>query len=279
MQRNNLTSVQEMLEQLPTEELRVLLDRELHTESVNDNSVRLILNILKERQKDLQVDVTPAMEEAWGNYQRETDKIWKRSARSRRIRSWALRAASMAAVLVLLIAVLPQQAGAQMLWERMMRWTDSFLEFFGPNDNVQTLEYEFDTDNPGLQQVYATVVEMGVTEPVVPMWIPEGYELVECRIASTPAKESLMTSFAAGQKNLVFNVDVYKTEVSRKYQKNDADVEVYELNETEFLIMKNIDLWTVVWAVDKIECSFSIECQEDSLYEILKSIYVRRMNT
>ena len=40
-------------------------------------------------------------------------------------------------------------------------------------------EYVFETDHPGLQQIYDAVVEMGVTEPVVPMWVPEGYDLVE----------------------------------------------------------------------------------------------------
>ena len=54
--------------------------------------------------------------------------------------------------------------------------------FFSPDEPTQAIEeYEFRTEHPGLQEVYDAVAGLGVTEPVVPMWIPEGYTLFMCR--------------------------------------------------------------------------------------------------
>lgn len=278
MQSNNVTSIRQMLEQMPTEDLREMLDQELHAETVNDDSVRLLLSILRERRKTVTVEMTPNLERAWEKYQQDTDEIWKGSRRSRIIRSWVSRAAAAAAVLaVLLIPIVPKEAGAESLWEALVRWTTEIVEFFGPEDNEHRyIEYEFSTDNPGLQQVYDAVVELGVTDPVVPMWLPEGYELDEFWVDDTPAVTKVYSRFICQDKELVFCVDIYNADVSRIYQKDEALVNKYEYGGVKHYILNNNKNISVVWNWEDIECSLSSDLQEDTLHQILKSIYVRR---
>lgn len=278
MQSNNVTSIRQMLEQMSTEDLREMLDQELHAETVNDDSVRLLLSILRERRKTVTVEMTPNLERAWEKYQQDTDEIWKGSRRSRIIRSWVSRAAAAAAVLaVLLVPIVPKEAGAESLWEALVRWTTEIVEFFGPEDNEHRyIEYEFSTDNPGLQQVYDAVVELGVTDPVVPMWLPEGYELVECQMVSYPAKQRVYSRFAYHDKEIIFCIDVYNTDISRMYQKTGDETNIYEYGGVIHAVFNNNATLSAIWEQPNIECLLVIDCQEETMKEILKSIYIRR---
>ena len=275
MQKNNISSVQDLFQQMSTEELRELLDKELHSETVNDDAIRLIMGILRERNKAEVTQVPPQTLKAWEKYQRDTDRIYAPARRAIQLRRWIARGAAAAAVLLLfLLPVMPQEAGAESLWETLTRWTTEVMEFFGYHDNEDRLvTYEFKTDNPGLQQVYDKAVELGITVPVVPMWLPEGYELVECRVAEYPAKTRLYSRFANVEDVIVLNFDLYKTEVSRKYQKNEIGIEMIEIDGVEHFLFANLDNKVMVWERDKIECSVSLQCQEEILYEIIQSIY------
>lgn len=280
MESNNVTSIRQMLEQMTTEQLRDMLDKELHTEPVNGDSIRLLRSILQDRNKGVTVEMTPNLERAWEKYQRDTDKIWEASRRSRRIRSWAMRAAAAAAVLaLLLVPIVPQEAGAESLWDALVRWTTEIVEFFGPNDNEGRIEeYEFKTDNPGLQQVYDAVVELGVTDPVVPMWLPEGYELVEFYEEKSPAVTRIHSRFKCDEAISVFYIDIYNADVSRTYQWDEKVIASYEHSGIVHQILNNYDLMTAVWSRENIECSLSLNCQEDTLHRILKSIYMAEDN-
>lgn len=275
MESNNVTSIRQMLEQMSTEQLRDMLDRELHTEPVNGDSIRLIRSILRDRNGNITVEMTPNLERAWEKYQRDTDKIWKASRRTRWIRSWTLRAAAAAAVFVLLLVpILPQEVGAESLWDALVRWTTEIVEFFGPKDNAHRIvEYEFKTDNPGLQQVYDAVVGLGVTDPVVPMWLPEGYELVELDIENYPVKNRVHSRFQTDDGSIIFFVDIYSVDVARKYQKDEDVVDSFECGGIVHKIIQNFDLTAVLWSRGCTECYLSFDCQEDELYRILKSIY------
>lgn len=275
MPLNDMTSVQELFEQLPTEQLREMLDKELHTEPVNADAIRLLMGILRERNKENPVQITPETEQAWEKYQQDSEKIWKGAKRSGKIRNWIIRTASAAAVLaVLLLPIVPQEAGAESLWDTLMRWTSEIVEFFGPKDNEGRIEeYVFQTDNPGLQQVYDAVVELGVTDPVVPMWLPEGAELVEYKVLSFPAKTRLHTRFVYNDASIIFYIDIYKTDVSHLYQKDQTEVSRYERGGIQHVIIKNNNTLVAIWTRNNIECSIFTECQEDTLHTILDSIY------
>ena len=159
--------------------------------------------------------------------------------------------------------------------EKLARLTDSIVEFFSPgmaNDNIK--EYVFETDNPGLQQVYDAVVGLGVTEPVVPMWLPEGYELVECKVVETSHKQGIAASFQNEQRYIAYRIDIHGVDVSHEYHWGGDIIAEYECAGIRHTIMRNNDRWVVTWFTDNIECSFTLDCQEDTLYNILKSIYV-----
>ena len=275
MKSNNVTSIRQLLENMSTEELREMLDKELHAQQVDGDAIRLLLQILRERQKDVVVEMTPNLERAWEKYQRDTDKIWQVSRRTARIRTLVTRAAAAAAVLVLLLVpMLPQEAGAESLWDALARWTAEIVEFFGPEDNTHRIVgYEFKTENPGLQQVYDAVTALGVTEPVVPMWLPEGYEIIELWQDVTRAKTRIHASFGLDGSIIILSIDIYNTNVSHMYQKNGTEIKTYECGGVDHLFLKNNNKTSVVWEREYIECAMSMDSQEDTWYRIIDSIY------
>lgn len=280
MKNDNMPSVQELFQQMSTEELRALLDKELHTEPVNDHGIRLIMGVLRERNKDTAVQVSPETLKAWEKYRKATDQIYAPARRNLQIRRWLTRAAAAAAVLaLLLLPVIPQEAGAESFWETLTRWTSEVMEFFGYRDNEDRLvAYEFRTDNPGLQEVYDKVIELGITVPVVPMWLPEGYELVECQVVEYPVSTKLHSRFVNTEETIIFSIEVFEAEVSRKYQKDETAVDTIESAGILHQQFSNLDTNVIIWTRENIECSLFVSSHEASLDRIIKSIYDSEAN-
>lgn len=279
MQQNNISSIRELLEQLPTQQLDDMLNAELGREIPDANAVKLILDILKQREKEHPIALTPGIESAWKKYRQDSAKLQSKKNRGVRLPPWALRAASVAAVFVLILLTIPQQAHAESFWDGLVRMTSEIVEFFSPADTESRLEkYEFKTDNPGLQQVYDTVTELGVTVPVVPMWLLDGNELVECKVTEASRKTHLYAQFRIEDKVTTYLMDIYDEDALHTYHRDEVSVRQYELYETTFNIMQNNELWVVIWTVENIECSIAVDCPEDDLYRILKSIYEMEEN-
>lgn len=276
MKKNNANSLRMFLDQTPTARLDEMLWEELSKESADEELVGTILQVLEERERDYPVEITPQIEAAWEKYQRQMKvPVTKPAKRSNGI----LRIAAVLAVVVLLFAAVPQKAEAETFFERLVRWTDSFFALLSPDDAKSgSEEYVFKTDHPGLQQVYDALAELGVTEPVVPMWIPEEYKLVDCKVLELPSCKGLTANFSNKNSELCFSVDIYTENVSCKYYKDETQVNKIEFGGIIHNIMRNNDRVVAVWANDNLECSISVDCQEDILISILRSIYTMEEN-
>lgn len=272
MQADNATWLRTALEGLPTRQLEEMLQEELTREQPNSQNIRLALKILQEREKDDPVEAGPEAEAAWEKYLDDIDEpIYEHSPKGR----WALRIASVAAIVILLLAALPQEASARNFFERLISWTDSVFALIGPEDadNI-TGEYVFRTDNPGLQQVYDAIVDLGVTQPVVPMWLPEGFELTECKVLENPTKNAVVAVFSDGSGKVRFEINIYSDNITSKYSKDEENVTDIEMAGVSHKITNNDDKWVAIWVRDKYECSILGDCQEDELLRILRSIYI-----
>lgn len=267
MQSNN----GEALEQLSTQQLDQMLQASLEKEDADPAEVNKILGVLKEREKDMPVEAGDREKLAWQRYKAREREGADRPAKKYK---WVLRAACIVAVLCVLTVAIAHNAQAEGVWGRIVRWTDSVIEFFSPDyASGGQQAYEFQTEHPGLQQVYDTVTQLGVTDPVVPMWLPEGYDLIFCQKIETDNKITVMSAFQNGEKLLNYNVAVYSEGVLNQFQKDETGAKKIEFGGIDHCVVRNNDKWVAVWTKDKIECSISIDCQEDELYQILRSIY------
>lgn len=267
MKELNNASLRDALEKLSTSQLDAMLRAELEKEPPDEYAVRLILKVLREREADYPVETNAQIDRAWDEYEQKTTP--KGIGVSHRI----LKAAAVLLVVGTLLFSLPQEVKAGSIFDRIAAWTDSIFELFSPGaDRIQT-EYVFQTDHPGLQELYDTVTGLGVTVPVVPMWMEEGYVLKECKVVETPICTKVVAIFMFGDKEALFSIYIYSQNVESEYHKNYPDTEQFESDGVFHNIFQNEGLWTAVWTKGNVECSIVIDCQEDILHKMIKSIY------
>lgn len=273
---DNELMLQRNLADLSVTQLRTMLNEEVQKDVPDDDLVLAILHILEDRDPVAVEGESDQEKAAWSLFRK---RIHARKKGRKQNTHNLMRVASIVLVFCLLFALVPQQAEADNWWQRLTKWTDDFFGFFREEEDTFQLEdYEFRTDNPGLQQVYDAVVELGVTIPAVPMWLPEGYELAECTTVETPVKQYVHARFLNNDKACVLKVHLLHTEGSKVYFKDEIPVQEHEKCGMKHNIIRNTETWSVTWTKDNIECFFSVDCTEDVLYEIIESIYRWRMN-
>lgn len=262
-------SLQESLQQLPTSQLDAMLRAELEKEIPDEHVVRLMLKILREREADIPVISNPQIDNAWTRFREKTAR------KITGVQHPLIKAAALLILCNLMLFALPQDAHAESFWDRIATWTENVFELFSKwNHNSLPQEYEFHTNHPGLQEIYDTAVELGVSVPVVPTWLDDGYVLDYSKKIATPSCSKVTAIFRKGEMEAVFELNIYADNISRKFHKDEENVKAYENDDTIHYIFRNNEVWTVVWTRDNYECSIVIECQEDVLYKILDSIYV-----
>lgn len=260
------------VKQLPTQQLEDMLHKELNKLQPDGELVRKLLSELESRSEPIDLD-QPAVQKAAQRFQQNcaADEARQQMQRVHKYRKWILSTVAAAIALCVLLLVVPGTANAESAWERLARWTDTVFEFFSPGD-VQE-EYVYTTDHPGLQQVYDEVADLGVTRPVVPMWIPEEYELTYLDIVPQRKKIQVRAKFSYATSEIMFVFEVYNQDSTRKHLKDDQRVGIYENDGIIHYILSNDSTTTVTWIIENIECSIYVDVQEDVLYKILDSIY------
>lgn len=271
MKQLDMADLRREWEPLSTAELEAMLQRELDRKPPDDEKVILLLHILEDREPKLPLRLTAREEQAWEQYRQ---KVMGRRRKGKLPIRWLSVAASVVLIVAVLTAVLPQQAEADNFWEMLQRITGNVMEYFSGEGKLADIDYSFKTDNPRLQQVYDAVVELGVTEPVVPMWLPDGYTFKEIDQYRSPVSQGIYVSFSNGGKEFVYKIDVFSGEPAHQFYKDDIHYESYEWEGTVYHITQNDGWWTVVWSKENIECVLALDCQEETLRRILRSIHV-----
>jgi len=268
-----MTDLRKELEQQSSKQLSEWLHAETEKEIPNDDLVLLILDILETRDADKPVELGPKSQIAWKKYQERAQSREEKKAVIPL--KWITRAASFFLVGIFLTAMIfPQQVTAGSFWKTLSSWTDDFFEYVNLGDAISTGEYVFETEIPGLQQVYEAVVEeLEITKPVVPMWLPGELTFVDMKVVDTPALKSVHAWFHDGEREIVLIFDKMGKDFSPTYYKSEQQVLEYERNGIIHNFVRNNEIWVISWTRDNIKCSIFVDCQEDILEDIVKSIY------
>lgn len=266
----------EELEKLSSQQLDDVLCAELGKECPDRNVVLGILEILESREKDMPLPEYPVASEARIRYEAWNDGFNKgRDASRKPMRK--LAGVAIAAVLILVFGVItPQALGAENIFTLIGRWTAAFFAFDEPETMperaVPQESYVFRTDNPGLQELYDTVTGLGITQRVVPQWLPDGYELVELKVDGSQKRMKVYARFTSESQEITISIRGLLDGFSPNYFKDETDVETVECGGLLHYIMGNEGVTQVVWHTGSVECLFYMTDGSD-LYQILGSTY------
>lgn len=272
--RENKTCPDQGWKQMPTEELDQILQAELRKEHPNEEVVLPILQTLEEREKGSLAENLPEDLTKLHTFS-EHNTSSKQSILRRR---WISGIAAVAAVACIIVMAFPRTVGAESFWDVLFRWTSSIFEFVDPDQDTTypINQSTFATDHPGLQQLYDKVSELGVTEPVVPTWLPDGFVLSELKEYSMPDRDKLYGRFHNGGNEIAITYRI-SSDNTTKFEKEETLVEAFETGDVRHFIMENGENLSVTWTVDGVECLLSTNISKSDTYAIIKSIYRRSL--
>lgn len=260
------------LELCSSEELDVIVRKELDSDTPDRETVLLALSILEERDPTDSTNRPEDALETWSNAVNRSTHLESQSYKpNRKHRRW-LTAVAAAVIALILLAVVPQSVGAESIFEIIGRWTrDTFGFSFGIEDQNQE-GYIFKSNHEGLQQIYAAVAAQGVTEPVVPTWIPEGYEMAELKIVSNTTVPKTCALLVTDDKYIQIMIEIHSEEASNKYPKDQMNVETIEYKDICYFIISNGNTYKAMWKNGKAECSVITNESMEVLKNMLNTI-------
>lgn len=266
----------EEFEKLTTPELEKLLLTELDSGSTNRDTVLQILSILKNRDSKHQADCPVGVETALEKYLegRESVMLNMPSVR-RKPKKWIGAVAAAVIIALTLLMTVPQAVGAESIFNIIGRWTQGLFVFSQSSGSTPTDEYVFQSENPALQQIYQAVAELGITQPVVPTWIPDQYVLTELIVNNRQAITKVIAQMNLDDKYIVITFELYGDNASNKYPKDDISAEIYDPAEINHYIIPNEGKWTSVWNNENTECTITTNDSKEALYDMIDSIYWR----
>lgn len=268
--RTNNTSLRNM----DTEALRSLLMMELSAEgNLNIEKIQEITDIIAERE---QLDV-PDVDASWEDFQnqyRSTEPLHTldqeqpvlptRKSKHKALRRVFLVAAVLASLL--LGATLTAQAADYDLWGAVAQWTSETFGF-----TLQQSDEKLDTISPELQPLWDAIQDAGISEPLLPTYLPEEYQQVE--LTEDQEQEFWSAAYQATD-DLFIQIQIQKRQNGdwAMLQKDEDTPEYYVWDGIEFYIMTNMGRWVAVWSSNEYEYYVSAT-NESEIYQMLESIH------
>ena len=197
-----------------------------------------------------------------------------RSSRRRCFCGLAKAAAIAAAALVLL--TLTVSALGYDLWSRLVAWTDETFSFSAGKAEE---DGAVPTYAPGLEELDAVLRENGVTEQVLPTWLPDGYVQTEFYSFKDADRSTFLISIWNTEDNSSTPINlcyIVRTDWGDlQYQKNVGNPHIYTTHGIDHYLLLNVESNMAVWLNENVECLISGLQSQVDLAHMIDSIYLK----
>lgn len=270
MEENKIEYSPQALAAAPREELRRMLTEQLHknVSEIDGDLVRRLMAELERRGPDPAFTDDQAVDAACEKFRGTGNR-----KRKRWYQSWMLKVASVVLILAILFFALPPATQAGNLQDVLGWWSDSVFQFITPGKQPHTQDYVYETDHPGLQQLYDTVKKAGIITPIVPRRMSEGFELTYLDSVQIRGESFIDATFVKGEQFIVISIIDHSDETAFQHEKDPVDATIWGMNGCNHFVIANEGRWTVTWVNKKTECTVSADCPEEDVYDMIKSIY------
>lgn len=191
----------------------------------------------------------------------------------RKIRPSIGAAVAMIAVVVLLSGTLTAYALGYDVIEAIASWTKETFSFTQQTDMAPS-EVTPSEDVTQISDLQSALCEYGITEKLVPTYIPNGYEQTEFYV-DTSNRCTLFTSVLDnGNDTIIIQIRQYSSAKDRAdYEKDIEDPEVYTIDDIPHYIMTNMGEYRAIWVNGMHEVNISGVKTKKELEKMIGSIY------
>ena len=183
----------------------------------------------------------------------------------RRLRGF-LRVCFIAAALlvILIVGSLTAYAMGYNIWDTVAQWTEDTFSFMAPQEDMIYSE----EDDPR-----EVLLEYGITEDILPNWLPDGYQYTGIEIIDAPKLVAFYITFTSGDFKIRMTISMLSNSSMRTYEKDGQDITLYMSNGIEHYIMRNYEKTNAVWTAGNYECSIIGNISIIEAQQMIDSIY------
>lgn len=274
------------LEEWSDEQLRQMLLAQMEAEEVDVELVRSITAILasREEEKGHEIEAHSAYETFQQEYagtpalfpeaSANAETAVKGNSVPRHYRPHRfIKAAIVAAVIMALFlgTTIVANASGLDLWGIITQWTADVFGITEDGADYESVHHEHQDEYYHLRTALS---EHGVSQSVVPSYLPEGYSFQEISLDSTFEGTFIRCVMSNGNNKIILRYVISNTEQpTRYYMKDDVVPEAYSSGNIEHYIMTNEEEYVVSWNVDNVLCDISGLLNYDDAILMINSIY------
>ena len=281
----NLTDPAE-LERLSLDELNAILDGDFASD--DRVSTDTILLVLEEIEKRVGNTPSPTLDAAWETIKKEhlrpaaqgaeaeheTDiengqSITPKTNRRHKLLPRIIGIAAAVTIVIVVAGSLIPSANSSNLWSAFIEWTK---ETFGYSTKNTVLDNSLPAQ---LQELFDLLEDHGVpTAMLLPTYIPEGYEAT-ATLCDEQENATVFTSMLNnGDDSIMLQYRLLKNgEATTEYQKEEHEVEEYNVFSIVHYIVENTGTYTATWSDGNMECAFYNVPSHEVMIKMINSVY------
>lgn len=246
---------------MTTEELQEILRKHAHDELETEpdtDELYYIMEVLARRREEEDPQAFRSDEEALADFRKNYMPKAMQTGRTKVVR-FPNRAFRVAAAVLAIVAILV--AGTSVtaeafnvdIWGRFATWTKEIFQF---TDNPQgtTAANPETENNMELKSLHDALAQAGITEKLVPSWMPEGYISKDLKILSTPRARNINAIYEENGSELIIKICQTIGVQAPQVEKNDDLLEVYVVDGVEYYIFSNTETLQAAWSIGEFEC-------------------------
>ena len=264
---------------MSTEELQEILRKHAHGELDTEPDTQElfeIMEVLSVRRQKLEPEAFCADEEAYAefceHYMPKEDKETPPKVIKFPKRVLKTVAAVLAAVLILAVSTSITAEALQIdIWGKLANWTKEIFQFTDMRDGTMATnpEKEYNAELKSLQDALS---QEGVTEKLVPTWMPEGYKSKDLQIMHTPRVLNISAVYEKNELELIIKIRQTIGVQAPQVEKNDDFLEKYVVDGVEYYIFSNTETLQVAWSIGEFECIIGGKITLEEMKKMIDSI-------
>ena len=265
---------------LDDQQLRQILLAEVESDDTDVDLIRNITAVLESRDRTgTEIDAKEAYLSFMEEHSEDMplyDELLKRDNPTKKHKpvrvSRLTRVGIVAAIIISLITVTTCIASAAGIdvWSAITRWTE---KTFGVTIGYQNRSDDYGLSHDACQDLRQTLARNGVTDNVVPYYLPDGYTLLDSFEQTSYEGTVISAIYKCGSSEILLLFSVGTESTSSMYPKDHEEPEIYERGNISHYLFANMGEWTAIWRRNNISCQISGVSSKDELLNILDSIY------
>ena len=273
---NTSDSGADIYSDMSTDELENLIDYFVFEDSVDSEQINVMMEAYNKRVGIPKIDVAAMWEDFEQNYsgydetfpQSEADNNLQTDRRkSNNLKKLRRFGMSVAAAIAVMVIFFTSTAYGASTWQRFTNWTSRTIGFSRTPAIVQ-ISYE-------LAPLHEALEELGITESLVPTWIPERFTLDEVSVIEMPEMTIILAYFYYADSSLVFQIDTVDHDLITLFEKDPGEPTIYSRDGINHYIISNYGRTTALWTTGHFDISFSGDISESEATRMIDSIYER----